>query len=159
MKLERFLPVAVLFLALAAGSAQGQTQRQAPPPPPPNGGGAPGFRIAKLAMAITNVDAMVTFYRNVFGIDFRAVDIGNGVKLYTGKFAGMDILFAPNTIANVKAEQSRTQFDIIVPDIKAAKEKAQASGGSVREEKEEAGRIMATLVDPDGNTIVVIQPK
>lgn len=158
MKLDRFLLSAAVILAVAAGSAQGQTQRQAPPPPP-NGGAAPGFRIAKLAMAITNVDAMVTFYRTVFDIDFRAVDIGNGIKLYTGKFAGMDILFAPNTIANVKAEQSRTQFDIIVPDIKAAKEKAQAGGGSVREEKEEAGRIMATLVDPDGNTIVVIQPK
>lgn len=148
-KFYSFFAVLILFIAVAgSASAQGVTQNT-----------APAFRISKVAMAITNVDAMVAFYRNVFNIDFRAVDIGNGVKLYMGTFSGMDILFAPNEIANVKAEQSRMQFDIMVPSLKDAKTQAEASGGSVREEREEAGRMIATLVDPDGNTIVVIEKK
>lgn len=150
MKFYSFFIALVFSITVAWGSASAQTQAQNP---------APTFRISKVAMAVTNVDAMVAFYRNVFKIDFRAVDIGNGVKLYMGTFSGMDILFAPNEIANVKAEQSRMQFDIMVPSLKDAKTQAEASGGSVREEREEAGRMIATLVDPDGNTIVVIEKK
>lgn len=150
VKIFSFLGAILFSLSVLTGSAAAQGQ---------GAGTAPGFRISRVAMAITKVDAMVGFYRSVFNIDFKAVDIGNGVTLYTGKFSGIDILFAPNEIANVKAEQSRTQFDIIVPNIKEAKEKAQANGGSVREENEEPSRYTATLVDPDGNTVLVIQMK
>jgi predicted enzyme related to lactoylglutathione lyase len=45
------------------------------------------YRIDCMNLAAADLDAMVTFYAGVFGIDFRVQEL-QGAKLYAGSFAG-----------------------------------------------------------------------
>lgn len=149
MKPFAFLGLIVVTAVLMTGNARAQSA-----PADTN-----TFRIGKIAFAITNVDAMVDFYRNVFSINFRAIDIGDGMKLYSGKLGDLNLLLAPNALAGVKAEQSLMQFDVIVADLEVMKARTVRHGGTVREENENERQKIATVVDPDGNTIVLIEEK
>ena len=115
------------------------------------------FKIVKVTIAITKVNEMVKFYKNVFNINFKESPV-YGTTLYSGKFGDLNILLCPNEIAGVKAEQNRQQFDIVVPDIEKIIQAAKNAGGSIKgkinvTEKQKT----VTIVDPDGNTIVFIQ--
>lgn len=115
------------------------------------------FEISKITIAVTNTEKMVAFYRNVYKCSFSELDV-NGITLYSGKLGGIGILLCPNTLAGVKAEQSRHQFDYIVDDLEQLVRTALASGGMLQGKIEITGdRKSATIIDPDGNTTIFIQ--
>jgi predicted enzyme related to lactoylglutathione lyase len=115
------------------------------------------FKIAKITLAVTNTEKMVAFYGNVYKCEFREIRL-NGTKLYSGELAGLKILLCPNTLAGVKAEQSRHQFEYIVNDLDQVVRAALAAGGSLQGKVDITPQHkIATILDPDGNTTVFIQ--
>jgi predicted enzyme related to lactoylglutathione lyase len=141
---------AVLLAAVITSTMSAQTQLP--------GQSTPEFQISRIAMAVENVEGMVKFYENVFNTHFDSLDAG-GVKLYYGNLLGFSTLLAPNSLAGVEAKQSRHQFELFVKNLEEVKKRVMESGGSVREEEVQNGSTVATIVDPDGNTIILIERK
>lgn len=115
------------------------------------------FSISKITLSVNNMEEMIHFYSIVFGAEFREIE-GYGTKLYTTVIAGSNMLFCPNDIAGVDANQNRHQFDYFVSELDSVIEKVKASGGRIQ------GNIHQTryyksisAIDPDGNTMVFIQ--
>lgn len=117
------------------------------------------FRIGKVTMAITDMEQMVKFYRETFGVELKGFEGFGGHMFYSGTFLGMQMLLCPNAIAGVEAKQNRHQFDIITGDFDGVLARAATSGGSVHDQGESGGVRYATLIDPDGNTMVIIEEK
>lgn len=65
------------------------------------------------------------------------------------------MLFCPNSIAEVKAEQNRQQFRFVVEDAAGYLGKANASGGR-GELQESDGITIASIYDPDGNSMELV---
>ena len=148
-KIIHALPLLAAILILTSNmSAQTQLPGQS----------SPDFQISSIAMAAEHIDAMVKFYGEVFATTFTPFDAG-GMNIYQGNLFGITTLIVPNAIAGVEAKQSRHQFELRVKDMEAMKKRATESGGSVREEQNEGGMHSATILDPDGNTIVFIEQK
>lgn len=124
--------------------------------------------IRQITLATIHTEAMVTFYEAVLGSGLTGF-AAYGTTLYRGKLGGVDLLFCPNDIAGVVAEQSRHQFTIAVPDLSAALLAADGTEGSVEEVRREGSAgvsahgvetptvTSAILRDPDGNTIELVQ--
>lgn len=115
------------------------------------------FKIHNITIAVSNVEAMVAFYRTVFKCKLKEKNLF-GTTLYTGQLGEINIVLCPNEIAGVKAEQNRQQFDFLITDLDKLIVDAKSSGGSI------LGEINATdtsktvtVIDPDGNTIVFVQ--
>ena len=108
-------------------------------------------------MAVTNMEQMLAFYKEVFKVDFEEKQMF-GSTLYSGEFAGLHLLFCPNEIAKVQAQKNRQQLDVIVPNveqiIKAAKLFVGSQLGEVTDKEKQR---VAAIIDPDGNSIVVKQ--
>ncbi|WP_425391593.1 VOC family protein [Ekhidna sp.] len=115
------------------------------------------IRVEGITIAITNEDEMVKFYQNVFNIEFKQED-AFGSTLYHGSVSSFNILLCPNKIANVNAEKNRIQFDLVVTDLNETIKVVTANGGSLLEEpKQHEQEVFGSVVDPDGNTIVLKQ--
>lgn len=116
----------------------------------------PFYRLSQVDMAAVKIDAVVKFYESVFGAKFTVIDAGS-FKMYTGELFGIRTVIAPNSIAGVNAEQSRHQFELVTNDMDGAMARAKAAGGTIRDESPGDGKgpRTVTLVDPDGNTIVL----
>lgn len=112
------------------------------------------FKLRKITIAVTNIDKMVSFYNNIFNCNLKKVE-AYGTSLYQGKLAGINLLLCPNEIANVKAQQNRQQFDIEVNDIETCLKKVADSFGQIMEPYNNEIK-SASIIDPDGNTIVII---
>ena len=68
-------------------------------------------------------------------------------------------LLCPNSLAGVEAAQNRHQFSYAVTDLDAVLARATGAGGSLSgAPQQQAGQRSATVIDPDGNTIVFSQP-
>jgi predicted enzyme related to lactoylglutathione lyase len=109
----------------------------------------------QITLAATNIDAMVRFYTAVLGIELRPVD-AYGTTLYRGALHGVSFVLCPNSLAGVQAEKSRHQFTYAVADLAATVAGAVAAGGAV-DEAAQGNADSATLLDPDGNSIVFVQ--
>ncbi len=108
-------------------------------------------------MAVTNMEQMLAFYKQVFKVDFEEKQMF-GSTLYSGEFAGLHLLFCPNEIAKVQAQKNRHQFDIIVPNVKQIIKAARQFGGSqLGEVTDKENQRVAAIIDPDGNSIVIKQ--
>lgn len=113
--------------------------------------------IAQLTLAATNTPAMVRFYDAVFGTQLQPID-AYGTTLYRGTLHDMPFVICPNDLAGVEAQKSRHQFSYIVSDVAAMAEQAIAAGGTVDQQAQDDGDSRTrTLLDPDGNSIVLIQ--
>ena len=53
------------------------------------------YQIEGMTIAITNMEAMLSFYAGIFNIKFIEKDI-NGFKLYKGIWGGFNVLFCPH---------------------------------------------------------------
>ena len=108
-------------------------------------------------MAVFNMDAMIRFYNQVFGIEFKKENMFDTV-LYKCHWDGLDILFCPAELANNYSEQNRHQFDIIVKDIEEAVKQVIMNEGTIIS-KIKAGKIYKSvgIKDPDNNSIVLKQ--
>ena len=116
------------------------------------------MQLVGLTIAAINMTRMVRFYNAVFDAGLKAtVHIGDE-QFYAGTFCGMKVTFCPNTIAGVIAEQNRQQFRFQVTDIHAVMETGIANHGSeINPIEEYKGAKVASLADPDGNTIEFVE--
>jgi predicted enzyme related to lactoylglutathione lyase len=110
-----------------------------------------GMKLNLRELTLTAVDtpAMVRFYDTLFGSALQPV-AAFGTTLYRGQLHGLPLLICPNDIAGVDAAQNRHQFTYETPDLAKVIETVLAAGGVVREQADAT----ATVLDPDGNTIV-----
>lgn len=106
----------------------------------------------QLDISAENALAMVRFYNDFFAAELAPFE-AHGTTLYRGKLHGIDLLICPNELAGVEAARNRHQFNYATPDLAAALTAAKRAGGQVRDETPTS----ATVLDPDGNTIVILQ--
>ncbi len=112
----------------------------------------PILNLTQIDLSAEDVPAMVAFYDGFFGADLQPFE-AFGAKLWRGNLGGIPLLLCPNSIAGVEATRNRHQLNYRTPDLAAAIEAARLAGGQVRDETDTS----ATILDPDGNTIVVLQ--
>ncbi len=111
-----------------------------------------------ITIAVIHTEQMVKFYNAVFSTNLKpTVNIGDN-QFYGGTLAGIDLTFCPNEIAGVVAEQNRQQFRFRVDDIQAVITNGLANHGTeINPIDEYKGAKVASLADPDGNTIEFVQ--
>ncbi|MCY4464588.1 MAG: VOC family protein [Chloroflexi bacterium] len=116
------------------------------------------MRLSGLTIATTNMRQMVRFYNAVFDARLKAtVHIGDE-QFYGGKIGALELTLCPNEIAGVVAQQNRQQLRFEVRDIERAMERGLACHGSeINPIDEYKGAKVASLADPDGNTIEFVQ--
>ena len=116
------------------------------------------MRLAGLTIATTNMNQMVDFYNSVFNAGLKpTVHIGEE-QFYGGKINDLELTLCPNTIAGVVAEQNRQQFRFVVDDIADVISKGLAHFGvEINPIDEYKGAKVASLADPDGNTIEFVE--
>lgn len=113
-----------------------------------------GIKIKKITIATTNTKEMANFYNTLFKCNLKSID-AYGTTLYTGEFAGLNLLLCPNKIAGVKAEQNRQQFDIEAKNIAQILADLPKTKGKIKDVYNKETK-SASIIDPDGNTLVLI---
>ena len=126
-----------------------------------NGSGqtpAASMRLIGLTISATHIERMVEFYNAVFGAGLQpTVHIGDE-QFYGGKLNDLELTLCPNSIAGVVAEQNRQQFRFDVDDLEAVMRRGLANHGrEINPIDEYKGAKVASLADPDGNTIEFVQ--
>ena len=116
------------------------------------------MRLTGLTIAAVNMRKMVKFYNAVFYAQLkRTVHIGPE-QFYGGKIGDIELTLCPNAIAGVVAEQNRQQFRFEVDDIESVMESGLANHGrEINPIDEYKGAKVASLADPDGNTIEFVE--
>jgi predicted enzyme related to lactoylglutathione lyase len=111
------------------------------------------YEIEGLTLAVNDMPRMLKFYESVFGISFSE-RTEFGVKLYSGRWANLNVLFCPTEIAKNKATQNKHQFDILVKDLNSWMKKCTENEGVVFSEVVSSeGILSVSIYDPDKNTI------
>jgi predicted enzyme related to lactoylglutathione lyase len=109
--------------------------------------------LSSVAMRVANMEAMMNFYSQAFGVKFREVDT-YGVRSQFGEVNGITLKFVPIRDEADFKNYPVHQLGFIVADVEAVIALALQHGG--REEgkviKYER-RTEAAVRDPDGNTI------
>lgn len=119
----------------------------------------PDYQIEGMTMAVTNMEQMLDFYSNTFGIRFKERKMYDS-RLYSGDWGGLSILFCPAEIAGNTATQNRHQFDVVVPDLEEVIKITSKYGGSPMGEKNEDEDAWSIgIYDPDKNSILFKQLK
>ncbi|MEQ9403966.1 MAG: VOC family protein [Cyclobacteriaceae bacterium] len=112
------------------------------------------YQIEGLTIAVTNMDQMLEFYSNVFGVEFTEMKM-YGTSLYSTEWSGLKLLFCPAEIAGIDANRNRQQFDIRVNTIEQSIDKSLKHNGKMLGELQITEELKTVAVfDPDGNSIV-----
>ena len=109
--------------------------------------------ISSVAMRIANMEAMLDFYSQAFGVKFREVNTF-GILSQFGEVDGITLKFVPIRDEADFKNYPVHQLGFVVLDVEAVIALALQHGG--REEGKlirREGRIEAAVRDPDGNTI------
>ncbi|MEM1405360.1 MAG: VOC family protein [Bacteroidota bacterium] len=115
------------------------------------------YSIKGITLAVREMNKMLSFYKNVFGVSFKKQQI-NGTTLYAGIWAGMHLLLCPAELAGNTALQNRHQFDLLVKNFDVFISLCTQYGGKLMGEvQEEDGVKKVGIYDPDNNSIVIIQ--
>ncbi|MGF1504730.1 MAG: hypothetical protein GYB64_20595 [Chloroflexi bacterium] len=117
--------------------------------------------IGQITLAANRVEAMQVFYNVVFGAKFSSFT-AQGETLYRGTLAGVPLIIAPAQMLGVEARKNRFQFDFNVPDIEKWVSVALAFGGKFEGSEgivDEEDQRFAVLLDPDGNTLVLVEKR
>jgi predicted enzyme related to lactoylglutathione lyase len=111
-----------------------------------------------VAYRVHRMSAMLAFYREAFGVEFQEVDVGRGLRAQFGELGGRVLKFVPIR-EDVDFEGFPIhQIGLEVPDAEAVLAAAQHYGGRVLERtRREGGRLVASVRDPDGNTLELYQ--
>ena len=101
---------------------------------------------------------MARFYNAVFQAGLKeTVHIGDA-QFYGGSIGALELTLCPNAIAGVEARQNRQQLRFEVDDIEAVMQRGLAVHGTeINPIDEYKGAKVASLADPDGNTIELVQ--
>lgn len=126
-----------------------------------NGRGLPteaNMRLVGLTIAAIQIEQMVEFYNAVFDARLQpTVHIGDE-HFYGGKLNDLELTMCPNSIAGVVAEQNRQQFRFSVEDLEDVMRRGLANHGrEINPIDEYKGAKVASLADPDGNTIEFVE--
>ncbi len=117
------------------------------------------YKIPGLTVAVTNMKAMVSFYEQVFEMEFQPVSQYQNT-LYQGIWGGLSMLFCPAELAKNTATQNRHQFNIEVNDLMAFVTKVKDHGGTLMGDVTDQQNVLSVgIYDPDGNSLVVSQNK
>ena len=116
------------------------------------------MRLVGITIAAVRIEQMVAFYNAVFGARLQpTVHIGDA-QFYGGAINGIELTLCPNAIAGVVAEQNRQQFRFAVEDLDALMQRGLANHGrEINPIDEYKGAKVASLADPDGNTIEFVE--
>ena len=109
--------------------------------------------ISSVAMRVANMEAMLAFYSQAFGVKFNEVDT-YGIHSQFGEVNGIMLKFVPIRDEADFKNYPVHQLGIVVPDVEAVIALALQHGG--REEGKvlkSQGKTQAAVRDPDGNTI------
>ncbi|MFT5195903.1 MAG: putative enzyme related to lactoylglutathione lyase [Cellvibrionaceae bacterium] len=88
------------------------------------------MQLKKITIAPVKTAEMVQFYNAVFDAQLEPFS-AFGTTLFSGTLAGIELLFCPNEILDIKAEKNRQQLSFIVDDLGLMLQKVQANGGSL----------------------------
>ncbi len=112
------------------------------------------MKLMRVTFAITNMEAMVTFYNRVLDAHLEPI---TDTPFYRGTIAGIDILFCPNEIARVEAQQNRQQFRFLVNNLGERLEQVTQHGGQILQtQMDQDGSRLVGVRDPDGNTLELL---
>lgn len=116
-------------------------------------------RLAGITIAAVNMRQMARFYNAALDARLKpTLSIGDA-QFYAGKVGEIELTLCPNEIAGVSAEQNRQQLRFEVADIEAVMRRGLACHGiEINPVDEYQGAKVASLADPDGNTIEFAQP-
>lgn len=110
-------------------------------------------------LAIVNMNPMLTFYSDVFGIQFTPTEVA-GYTLYNGAWNDLNVQFCPAALANNSAKQNRHQLTIEVNNLKEILKMIEEKGGKLMGEvTEDEKEISIGIYDPDNNSMVLKQVK
>ena len=113
--------------------------------------------LAGITLATYRQEAMKTFYEEVFSIKFRTGEL-EGYTLFNGKLGDMDFQLCPAALAQNNTDQNRHQLSIAVSDLQQTVENVHKHGGkSISGISLTEGRLTASVMDPDSNSIVLMQ--
>jgi catechol 2,3-dioxygenase-like lactoylglutathione lyase family enzyme len=109
--------------------------------------------ISSIALRVANVEAMLQFYSQAFGVKFHEVNT-YGISSHFGELNGILLKFVPIRDEADFKNYPVHQMGFNVPDVDAVIALALQHGG--REEGNvirSEGKTQAAVRDPDGNTI------
>ncbi len=119
-----------------------------------------GVTIEQITIAATNPDKMVAFYNAVLDANLKPFEPFPGATFYSGNFAGIPLTVCPNTVAGVEAKQNRQQFQFRVDNVHDTFVAAlNHHGTELTAIEEQADKLICSVYDPDGNSIVFTQAK
>lgn len=110
-----------------------------------------------MSIATVNMREMVKFYNTVFDASLIPHQFGNHI-VYRGSLDGMDITLTPNDLLNIRKERNPVQFSFVVSNLDEALARVERSGGrQVQEIIKEYSERYCGIIDPDGNTIELVE--
>ena len=116
-------------------------------------------KIGCMCLIADKIDAMATFYSNVFGANMSQVN-EDGLMLYEGKFSGINFVLVPSSANKATATENKIHFDLYVQDIKQIIDLVEKHGGKTNNKLAEDDVVKCIGVfDPDGNFMAVKQKK
>jgi predicted enzyme related to lactoylglutathione lyase len=107
------------------------------------------MHIQRITLAVEDMDSMVEFYNAIFDCGLAPL---SGSPLSKGRFADVELVVCPNSVAGVVAERNRHQFRLVVEDAEALATRIGAAGGSVVNRDTFDGKAVVGVADPEGNT-------
>jgi predicted enzyme related to lactoylglutathione lyase len=116
------------------------------------------MQVVRVTMAVEKMAEMVHFYNAVFGAGLAPIGQGD-LPLYKGRLGGLDLLFCPNAILQIQAEKNNLQLSVEVDSLERAVAAAEDHGGGVLANPEAARELRVGIVDPDGNTIELVETR
>lgn len=114
-------------------------------------------KIIKLNIAVSDGEKMARFYRETFGIEWQKFEY-SGYNFYSAKLGEMELMLAPKEIAGVDVAVNNIQLTFEVQNIEQTLTSACDNKGKIKDEIQVQDEIkVAGLLDPEGNTIEVIE--
>jgi predicted enzyme related to lactoylglutathione lyase len=101
---------------------------------------------------------MVAFYREAFGLEFGEGDTGGDLRSQVGELGGLTLKFVPIRDGVDFEGFPIHQLGVEVPDVEPVLSAAEKHGGRVlKPPRRKDGRVVASVRDPDGNTLELYQ--
>lgn len=113
------------------------------------------FRLTRIDLVATDLDAMVRFYGGVFGVEFEPVPAGE-FTFRLARLPGLfDLQILPREATRNRSTLNRQQLNLDVTDLEAVRERVLEHGGTLEGEIRPWGDRRALSVrDPDRNFIL-----
>ena len=113
--------------------------------------------VDKITLAVNKMQEMMTFYSAIFEVAFKPVELA-GRQLHQAQLGDMELLLCPNDLAGVDADINTVQLRFVIKDVGTAYERGLKNGGKTLTEVQEIeGNVHASLRDPDGNSLEIMQ--